>query len=148
MKHRYVVVDVDGTIADCSERAEKYLNGSKKDWDSFYNHCYDDKPIKPIIDIVKKLNQVYHIVFCSGRRESCRKDTEDWIDLHLHEVIYTDILLRKNGDIRHDTLVKPELLKNFCDKDEVAFILEDRSSMVKKWRELGYTCFQVADGDF
>lgn len=30
----------------------------------------------------------------------------------------------------------------------VAFILEDRNSMVKKWRELGFKCLQVADGDF
>ena len=29
-----------------------------------------------------------------------------------------------------------------------AKILEDRNSMVKKWRELGYTCLQVAEDDF
>jgi hypothetical protein len=32
--------------------------------------------------------------------------------------------------------------------DEIAFVLEDRNSMVKKWRELGLTCLQVAEGDF
>lgn len=45
--------------------------------------------------------------------------------------------------------VKPELLqKAGITPDKVYFILEDRDSMVAKWRELGYRCLQVADGKF
>ena len=57
--------------------------------------------------------------------------------------------MRKDRDWRHDTAVKPELLaKSGINTDNVAFILEDRDSMVTKWRELGYKCLQVADGNF
>jgi hypothetical protein len=61
--------------------------------------------------------------------------------------------MRKNDDFRHDTEVKSENLYKFAFKVvnqqiDVAFILEDRDSMVKKWRELGFTCLQVAPGDF
>ena len=58
--------------------------------------------------------------------------------------------MRKNGDFRHDTIVKPELVANSSLLDHVGiyFIMEDRDSMCKKWRELGYTCLQVANGDF
>lgn len=57
------------------------------------------------------------------------------------------------ADTRHDTVVKPELLEKAfkedrIDKSKVLCILEDRNSMVRKWRELGYTCLQVAEGDF
>jgi len=58
-------------------------------------------------------------------------------------------LMRKNGDKRHDTKVKPELLLDVGILPEnTLFILEYRNSMVKKWRELGYRCLQVQDGDF
>ena len=57
--------------------------------------------------------------------------------------------MRKNNDHRHDSEVKPELLKEAGIKlDSIAFVLEDRNSMVKKWRELGLICLQVADGNF
>ena len=39
-------------------------------------------------------------------------------------------------------------MNNGLDFSDVAFILEDRDSMVKKWRDLGLTCLQVAYGDF
>jgi hypothetical protein len=62
---------------------------------------------------------------------------------------YMMILMRPDGDKRHDTEVKPEMLNKFgVDLNEIAFVLEDRNSMVAKWRELGLKCLQVADGDF
>lgn len=150
-----VIVDIDGTIADTRDRARKYLETSPKDWDKFYDSCAEDKPIRPICDLVQRLACFYDIVFVSGRRESCRADTESWImdNLGLELISVNAVCLRGNGDFRHDTLVKPELLQAYMDKfgckqTDVAFILEDRNSMVKKWRELGYTCLQVAEGDF
>jgi hypothetical protein len=57
--------------------------------------------------------------------------------------------MRKNDDHRHDTEVKPELLReNGIGLETIAFVLEDRNSMVKKWRDLGLICLQVAEGDF
>lgn len=146
---KYVIVDIDGTISKVGDRL-KYLQQEPKDWDSFYDHCDEDEPIENILDLVFRLP--YKIIYCSGRRESCRQKTIFW--LNRQHVDYTrPILLRKDGDHRHDTEVKPELLDEYMKlhnitKDDIAFILEDRTSMVKKWRELGYTCLQVADGDF
>lgn len=154
-KRRIVLVDIDGTISDASDRAAKYLGECKKDWDGFYNACGEDKPIKPIIEVVEVLSTNFEIVYCTGRRESCREDTIKWLDenIKLFGNIRRchDILFRKDGDKRHDTVVKPRMLDEYlkCNPDtEVAVILEDRNSMVKKWRELGYTCLQVAEGDF
>jgi len=147
-----VVIDIDGTITDASARAEKYLSKETKDWDGFYEACGEDKPIEPIIELVQVLSVHYDIVFCSGRRQSVEQNTKDWFNKH-HIFLQDDPewLFRKNGDKRHDTLVKPELLNEYLaqhpDK-KVAYILDDRNSMVAKWRELGYTCLQVADGDF
>ena len=148
-----LLVDIDGTIADCSERAKKYLNQNPPDWDAFYESCTDDKPIESIIELVENLSTYYDIVFCSGRRESIRKKTEEWMERHLVHVTYQPLhmLFRKDGDKRNDTIVKPELLNALLKEHpeyNICYILEDRNSMVAKWRELGYICLQVADGNF
>jgi len=146
-----VIVDIDGTISKVGERL-KYLQSDPKDWDSFYNDCFEDEPIDQIISLVDTLYWAgYNLVFCTGRRESCREKTINWMKKHFEtEVVNRNLLLmRPDKDHRHDTEVKPELLKKAgIELNEVAFVLEDRNSMVQKWRELGLTCLQVAEGDF
>lgn len=141
-----VIVDIDGTIADCSARI-KYLE--QKNWDAFYDACGNDTPIMPICDLVANLTIDYDIAFISGRRESCRAATEMWVQHWIGYFPSGSFFFRANGDTRPDTTVKPELFqRSGIAKGVVAFILEDRNVMVEKWRELGFTCLQVADGNF
>jgi hypothetical protein len=146
-----VVVDIDGTISKIGDRL-KYLKQEPKDYDSFYEDSFDDEPIPEMVDLVYNLYlQGYSIVFCTGRRESCREKTLAWFDKHFEPEMaqFCTLLMRPNKDHRHDTKVKPELLSNAgIELDSIAFILEDRSSMVKIWRELGLICLQVAEGDY
>tara|TARA_R110000796_G_scaffold240516_1_gene361625 strand:- start:743 stop:1183 length:441 start_codon:yes stop_codon:yes gene_type:complete len=144
IKKQIVVVDIDGTIAKVGDRL-KYLKLKPPDYDSFYLSCFDDEPIKDMIDFVKNLYPVYDIVFCTGRREQVREVTAKWL---FNQGLYGALLMRPDGDMRHDVLTKPEALFDYLDKSEVAFILEDRNSMVKKWRELGLRCLQVDYGNF
>ena len=148
---KIVIVDIDGTISKVGERL-KFLKQSPKDWDSFYADSFQDEPIKPIIELVWHLYRAGHkIVFCTGRRESCREKTRQWLDKYFDYPISVccNILMRPDNDHRHDTEVKPELLEEAgISLDSIAFVFEDRNSMVQKWRELGLTCLQVADGDF
>lgn len=148
-KKKIVVVDIDGTVSKVGDRL-KYLQQDKKDWDAFYEHCYEDAAIEDMCRLVEDLWQVwYHIVFCTGRRESVREKTKEWIKQHIAIGWNYDLLMRKDGDWRHDTEVKPELLQNAnIAPGDVCFILEDRDSMVAKWRELGFRCLQVTDGKF
>ncbi len=145
-----VIVDIDGTISKVGDR-KKYIESEKKDWDKFYKACSEDEPVKEIINLVKVLSRSYKIIFCTGRKESVRDITEKWLNHYLgYSIVLKDrLLMRADDDRRHDKTVKPEMLKNArIDLNEIAFILEDRDSMVKKWRELGVICLQVAEGDF
>jgi len=155
---KIVVVDIDGTIAKPGKRLE-HLQKSPKDWDAFYADCFEDEPIPPMVEAVRMLSHHYKIIFCTGRRESVRGETSKWLAKYLPEFQFKTtgytILMRPNGDRRHDTITKPEVLHAWLDKDwhnfsvdDVAFVLEDRNSMVSKWREMGLTCLQVAEGDF
>lgn len=148
-RNNIIVVDIDGTIAKVGDRL-KYLQQAKKDWDAFYEHCDEDEPIDEMCQLVADLFVLGRdIVFCTGRRESVREKTKNWLTQNVISTYDDELLMRKDGDWRHDTEVKPELLqKAGITPDDVYFILEDRDSMVAKWRELGYRCLQVADGKF
>lgn len=147
-----IVVDIDGTIAKVGDRL-KYLQQEKKDWDAFYEHCDEDTVIQPIARLVDCLAVEHEIVYCTGRRESVREKTIQWIDKHLgfagSFAGELKLLMRKDNDWRPDTEVKPELLaKNGYTPDNVWFILEDRDSVVTKLRSLGFRVLQVDDGKF
>lgn len=142
-----IIVDIDGTLTKVGDRVNCILK-KDPDWDSFYSRCSEDLPVDSVISIVIEARMAgYTIVLCSGRRESCRKDTEAWLERY--GVPWDYMLLRKDGDTRHDMIVKPEMIaEEFGGFHDIRYVLEDRNSMVKAWRELGLLCLQVADGDF
>lgn len=144
-----IVFDLDGTLSIVGDRL-KYLEGPKKNWDSFYEACGEDKvndPIAKIYRLFSERDEEAYIKIVTGRRESVREKTLEWITNNVDVFFRSrDLYMRKDGDLRHDTIVKPELVKNFI--GEIEMVFEDRNSMVKKWRELGLTCLQVAEGDF
>ena len=149
-----VIVDIDGTVSKVGDRL-RFLQQNPVDWDSFYESCFEDEPIKEICELVKDLNRsCYEIYFCTGRRESVRPITVDWIIKNIEplwtaEWVNKRLLMRPDGDKRHDTIVKPEQLKEAeVELNNIAFVLEDRNSMVAEWREMGLRCLQVAEGDF
>jgi hypothetical protein len=147
-----VIVDIDGTISKVGDRL-KYLQQEPKDWDSFYESCFEDEPIHDMLNLVNTLMlECYDVYFCTGRRESVRDKTHDWFNIQTSlefRISPHKLLMRPDNDHRHDTEVKPELLEKAGIKlEDIVFILEDRNSMVKKWRELGVKCLQVAEGDF
>ena len=142
-----VVVDIDGTIAKVGDRRKYITDQNPRDYDAYYEHVGEDEPIKEIIAIVQALSYKNHIVFCTGRAARCRTQTIEWLDKYF--IRGYNLLMRKDGDHRHDVDVKPQLLQRASIyPNQVLCILEDRSSMVRKWRELGYRCLQVADDEF
>lgn len=151
MDKYYLLVDIDGTLSDATNRAKTYLEGEKPDWGGFYSACGEDEPIRRVIDIIEVLSRAYDIVLCTGRCKSCEEATRKWLALYAPALAHWPILFREDGDTRHDVVVKPELLEAYMKanyKKPPFAVFEDRDSMVAKWRELGYTCFQPANGDF
>jgi len=151
-----IICDIDGTIANCSKRLH-YIQDKhgkkldKPDWKSFCDEVDKDEPIKVVVDMVNCCEEYNKIIFLTGRNEICEEKTREWLHDNNLSPYYNGLLMRPKNDRRPDTEVKPDLLNKYLKDnpdDKVAFILEDRTSVVKKWRELGYMCFQVSDGDF
>jgi hypothetical protein len=126
----------------------RHIQQEPKDWGAFYADCFNDVPIYPVIELVNMLYQAGHtIVFCTGRREQARNKTETW--LSYVGLPYSAVLMRKNEDIRPDTIVKPELIREAgVDFADITYVIEDRNSLVAEWRRLGLTVLQPAEGNF
>ena len=145
MTEEIVIFDIDGTLADVSERIH-HLTSTPKDWDSFFAGMVQDKAIR---SMVRLCNIIYssgvRIILCSGRKEEHREETVAWLERE--NVKYHQLLLRKNGDRRSDVLVKRRMLERL-DKSKVLFVVEDRTNVVEMWRAEGLVCLQCAPGEF
>lgn len=137
-----IIVDVDGTVA---------LNNGRSPYD--WSRVSEDLPNKPVIAVVEAMARTgVKVIFCSGRSEECRPDTEKWLAEHLSGigcVGWGGLFMRKAGDYRQDFIVKAEILeREILPNYNVVVVFDDRDSVVKMWRQLGLTCLQVAPGKF
>lgn len=142
----FLVLDIDGTIADLSHRRHFIETEGKKDHDSFFSLVHLDKPIEPIIELARMIYKRYSVIIVSGRPiDRAGKATVKW--LRENNVPFDHIFMRQGGDHRPDTIVKKEILDKLP-KNKIRWVFDDRSSVVKVWRDAGLTYFQVAEGDF
>jgi predicted kinase len=134
------LVDVDGTLALMSTAA-----GARSPFD--WHRVGEDAPNPAVVDLVRALAAQATIVVMSGRDESCRSLTEQW--LAAHEVPFAALFMRPAGDSRRDSIVKRELFdRQVATRWAVRGVIDDRRQVVEMWRGLGLMCAQVAPGNF
>lgn len=141
-----IIFDIDGTLADHSHRRH-FVEKRPKDFKSFREAEHLDEPHAAILELLDILGRQYTILLCSGRVESSRAVTEQW--LSKHDVPHARLFMRQDGDFRPDYVIKEEMLNDIISQEyEPWLVIDDRSSVVKMWRSRGLTCLQCAEGDF
>ena len=143
---QWIVVDLDGTLADCSHRIDF---AHAKDWDSFHAACPEDpvfEDVKNAVISILSFGVNLNVIICTGRNEKYRKQTTDWLSKHgfLPDVL----LMRPDNDWSKDGELKTKLLsEHFGSLEEarrrVLFILDDRDSSVEGLRNAGFPVWQV-----
>lgn len=142
-----VIVDMDGTLADCEHR-RPWIQQKPKNYDEFYARCIDDPPIDIVVRWVQALCSAPEFVVCivSGRPlDRAGAQTVQW--LALHNVQFDHIFMRNSGDFRPDFEIKQEILDKLP-KERIAFCIDDRNQVVDMWRKNGLSVIQVAEGNF
>ena len=139
------IFDIDGTLADISAR-EHHVRSKPKNWNAFFKGMSQDRAAHSIVRLCNLLyDDGIYIILCSGRNERHRGETVSW--MKREGVKYHEIRLRADDDMRSDVEAKREMLRGI-DKNNVLFVVEDRSRVVDMWRSEGLTCLQCAPGDF
>lgn len=132
------LLDIDGTIAHMTSGRDPYD----------YTRVYEDTVDEAVLQVVEALAADCHdIVVMSGRDESCRAETEQW--LTDNQVPHRELFMRPAGDMRKDSIVKAELFdKHVRYRYNVRGVFDDRDQVVQMWRAMGLKCFQVQPGNF
>lgn len=128
-KQKAVIVDVDGTLAHRMNRRNVFD----------FDNVHLDEPDPLVVSVVKGLrNSGIGVVILSGRDDSCRDKTWQWLCDHLG-FIPNDLFMRKTGDHRKDSTIKREIFfEHVAPKYNVIGALDDRPQVIVDcWLPLG-----------
>lgn len=137
---KFIVCDVDGTLADLTNRLH-HIQKEPKDYEMFFEMMVDDEPIWPVINWVTSLAENYMIVLVSGRPAYCWERTMAWMDKY--GVPASHLFMRRSGDHRPDTMIKNGILSKLP-KERILFAIDDRPCVVEQvWRANGVKVIPV-----
>ena len=155
------LVDLDGTMFDCSHRRH-FVEGPNKNWKRFFDGIPDDPINEWCADIAWGLRSSHTIVFCTGRGEDLRSVTEAQLKKYRLDQINNETMLsfddrdrnfflfmRPSNDSRQDGIIKEVILDfEVLTRFHPAFFIDDRRQVVEMYRSRGFTVLQCAPGDF
>ena len=147
-----IIFDLDGTLALIDKRREVSTKpNGRLDWGKFFNstNIKLDEPNLPVIKMAQLFSeQGFNIVILSGRSNKTETATRSW--LSKNKVPFNKLIMR-NSETDHftpDWVLKKNMLDENLDINDVFLVVDDRDRVVKLWRSLGLTTFQVAEGNF
>lgn len=137
-KPNCVVFDLDGTV--CLHQGRLPY-----DWDKIPTDMCDLR----MQNLIEKLNlQAIKIIFLTGRPNSARELTNQWLHSNFPTINYT-LLMRDSSDMRSGEIVKKEIWeKEIKNEYNTLCVFEDSNKCVDMWRDLGILTCQVANGDY
>lgn len=132
-----IIVDVDGTLAHIDS------NNPRNVYDA--SRAHEDILDDAVANVAGMAYQNgYRVIILTGRKRMHLQVTKEWLDIN--GVNYDEIHTRKDDDNRKDTIVKREMYQAFVEgKYKVKYVIDDRPSVCRMWRDLGLKVFQVGD---
>lgn len=136
IKKDILLCDLDGTLA--------LLNG-RDPYDA--STCEQDPLNLHVYMVLNALRKDYDIIFLSGRMDTYRQQTTNW--LIKHGLMDGNLLfMRKEGDTRPDYVVKEEIFDaHIKDNHRVVLVLDDRLKVCRMWHAKGLPLLRVGDPD-
>ena len=147
-----IIFDLDGTLALIDKRREVSTKpNGKLDWGKFFDpsNIKLDEPNLPVIKTAQLFSeQGFNIVILSGRSNKTETATRSW--LSKNKVPFNKLIMRdsETDHFTPDWVLKKNMLDENLDINDVFLVVDDRDRVVKLWRSLGLTTFQVAEGNF
>lgn len=134
-----VLVDIDGTIA---------INDGHRSYYDYSEAVMGDKTNDAVIHAVRCAHAAgVKIIIMSGREDVCKEHSIKWMENH--SIPFDEVHFRKTGDKRPDWIVKDEMVREHIEnRYNIMYCYDDRDQVVQHHRDMGYTVFQVAPGDF
>jgi phosphatidate phosphatase APP1 len=129
------VVDIDGVVADVRHRLV-HVTTRPKDWKAFFAGAADDPLLPEGAEVVRRLAEVYDVVYLSGRPEQLRTVTERW--LRDHDLPPGPVRLRPARDFRPSRTFKVQVLRELSAERTVVVLVDDDPGVLDAARAAGY----------
>lgn len=157
MKKRAIIVDLDGTLVNNTERIDaalelhkNSLHSVKVRWDDIYKDTDKlDTPNAWCMEIVRNFNiQGYKILFLTGRAatKATKEATMRWIDKYVSAGVDYELIMRPEKDFRKNHIVKKQTIEDkILPTYDVLFAIDDHSENANMMRDMGITCLHCMD---
>lgn len=130
-----IICDLDNTLCHIGER------------NPYAAHlCHTDTCNEALYQLLYAMRRIYRwrLLLLTGRNERARQATIRWLDGH--KIEYDRLFMRSPDDWRPGCDYKREVYEeHIAPCYEVRLAFEDDPAIVAMFRELGLTCFAVAD---
>lgn len=134
MKPKIMICDIDGVLANEQARREKYLKQEPKNYDGYYENVSDDGHISHLWHFLTGKN----IIFITGRRESCRKQTLAWLDKRPYlKAKSQNLYMRPNHDFRPAVDLKEIHLIQILQEYDVTLAIDDNQEICEMYNRYG-----------
>jgi hypothetical protein len=152
-----VVFDMDGTLADTSNRQHLVANqldtegrAIPKDFKAFHDLMSTDLPVWPLIILFELVNvRGNNVTILTGRPESYRQQTVEWLANVGITLNKNQLVMRPESDsTMPDAAWKRLWLDHCAPEDRPDLVFEDRMRVVDMWRAQGILCAQVGPGNY
>jgi hypothetical protein len=157
---KFAIVDLDGTVADCTwrliyaEAARAHTDRELRNraWRTFHSKCTEDPVHEGVADLVRAWARAGNgVIYLTGRGIEWANDTVAWLRKRDLPIIPDLLLMRGDGDWRNSVEYKRDMYERMIaspvwkrNGHTVSFVLEDMDKLVEMWRGLGLTCLQPA----
>lgn len=132
-------------------KCERWPTKWKPNWKAFFATCDKDKPIVFTIGVLKMLLHCdAPIEIWSGRCESVRQQTIDWLEINVDPTKDwgSRLKMRPIGDSTPDDQLKESWIDEAKGLGKVIdFVFDDRPKVVRMWRRRGIFVFNCAQHD-
>lgn len=138
--------DYDGTLSDGSHRLHKLPTKDlhlTESWSEFNRLSEYDQPIESTIQVMNSLyDSGAYIIILTGRSDEVCEISTQW--LHDAGAKYNVMVMRQADDNRKDIIIKEEFLR-YIGLHRITAAWDDSVSVIKHFRSLGITTYQVCD---
>ena len=137
IKHRSVIFDMDGVIADAGHR-QKFLHLPEADWANFYAAVGDDEPIPAGKALINSVDKEICVVILTGRIDEVNARTQEWLD---EFGVRWDMLVcrpHKDDDSRHAVVYKQDEIAQLTAAGfEFDYAVDDNKKIITMYEENG-----------
>ena len=118
---KIIILDMDGCISNDKWRRDKLLdkrNTEVSTWKEYFDLCPQDVPIPSTLFTLDLLKEHYDIVVSTGRPDSIKKETLEWLKTNCEITPYA-IFMRPQGVYSSNSITKSNNLDNIIESLEV-----------------------------